>query len=101
MPRSTRIQLVAGIVTGMVGLAIGCLGPVVVAFFLFPDLGPKKLEDSLDVATGSIAAMSPWSTIVGLGGMALYAGGFLYSFAVWAVWFIGRREAEKSPASPA
>ena len=101
MPRSMRIQLVAGLVTGIVGLAIGCVGPVVVAFFLFPDLDPKKLENSLDVAVGSIATMGQWSTFVGLGGLGLSACGFLYSFAVWADWFIGRRDAEKNPASSA
>jgi len=101
MPRSMRIQLIAGIVTGIVGLALGFIGPVIVAFLLFPDLDPKKLENSLETAVGSITAMSQWSMIVGWGGLALSAAGFLYSFAVWADWFIGRRGAEKNPASPA
>lgn len=92
MPRSMRIRLVAGLVTGLVGLAIGSIGPVIAAFVLMPDLDPRKLEGSMDGATSSIASMGQWSTIVGLGGMALFAAGFLYSFAVWADWFVGRRE---------
>jgi hypothetical protein len=101
MPRSMRIQFVAGLVAGIVGLAVSCVGSAVVAFLLLPDLDPKKLENSLDGAVGSIAAMGQWSTIVGLGGLALSAGGFLYTFAVWADWFIGRGDAEKNPASSA
>jgi len=98
-----RIQLVAGLVVGIVGLAIAYLGPLAAWFAVGPELSafsPEKLGSSLDGTFDRMMHFGKWQAILVFGGLGLSAAGFLYSFAVWADWFIGRRD-EKNPASPA
>jgi hypothetical protein len=99
-----RIQLVAGIVVGLVGLATAFLGPIAAWFAIGPsisDLSPDKLGGPLDQFMERAGHFGQWRTFLVFGGLVLSAAGFLYSFAVWADWFIGRRNAEPKPTSPA
>jgi hypothetical protein len=104
MPRSIRIQLVAGLVVGVVGLAIAYLGPFVAWFAVGPDLSalsPEKLGGPLEGIIERMLHFGKWQAILVLGGMGLTAAGFLYSFAVWADWFVGKRNPENKPAASA
>jgi hypothetical protein len=100
MPRSTRIQLVAGLTVGILGLAITVLGPIV-AYFLMSN--PKIEPNNPEAMVHFMATAATFETavkILAVVGLILTAAGPLYSFAVWADWFIGRPEAPKSE-SPA
>jgi hypothetical protein len=98
MPRSMRIQLVAGLVTGIVGMAITVLGPIAVYFLTpKPSFSPGDAE-GMSHFMEAAQWFSTVATIVAVTGLVLAAAGPLYSFAVWADWSIGRRGTENNQA---